>query len=390
MLFSFTLSEASSRRSAPILLAAALHLPLAACGDVAGPPEERQPEPDLVFLSTRDGALDEMGRPMRDIYRISTDGTGAENLTRHPAFVYSDLSLSPDGSRMVFASSRSGCDVWVMDVDGSDPRQLTNRGTDREDGCNARTRWSPDGAHIAFTSNRDGELHVYLMDPDGGDVRKLTGEMEAAELTGVDVLGWSPAGEVVFQTSRYVDGEWIRRVYGADADGTGARPLFDPGDVTPAWSPDGTRVAFIRESDGVRRLHMMNADGTGERPLTGHAGHDRLPGHWGAPSTVGADYDPWSPDGAHLAFERDADGEWGIYLLDADGSNLRRLTTRPGDQFNGWSPDGEWIAFTRAVNTSSAAALTTDVFIIRADGTGLVNVPDSAARDSDALWVPGR
>lgn len=385
MLFSFTpRSNALTRVSNGILLVGALSLLLAGCSDPAGPSGE-EPEPHLLFLSTRDGALDELGRPMKDIYSIATDGTGAENLTQDPAFVYAGLSLSPDGRQLAFAT---GCDVRVMNVDGSDARQLTNRGAEREDGCNGGARWSPDGTRIAFISNRaETGYHVYVMDDDGDNVRRVSRALDGTDLGNVVVLSWTPRGQVVFQTSRTVDGAWDRRVYVVDPDGTRLLPLFDrAGDITPAWSPDGSHVAFIRDADGVRRLHLMQADGSGERPLTNHAGEDRLPG---AQSVVGAEYDPWSPDGSHLAFERNADGEWGIYLLDADGSNLRRLTNRPGDQFNGWSPDGEWIAFTRHVNTSSSAALTTDVFVIRADGTGLVNVTDSLAGDSDAVWVPG-
>jgi Tol biopolymer transport system component len=383
-----------------LLLVIVLLLPaLSGCSDAFGPdpggPDD--PAPDaLLFLSTRDGATSLLG-PLADIYRVNTDGTGLENLTRAPSR-YLHLSLAPDGRRVAFVRADPGCGIWVMETDGSGLAPLTNRTEGAADGCNAFPRWSPDGARIAFVSNRDqrrigdssGLNDVFVMNADGSDPRNVSAPLAEEMGLNVMVIGWSPDGEVVFQTDGPSGGGVDMRVYLVRPDGTGLRPMFETaGDHTPAWSPDGSRVAFIRDDGDTQRLHVMNANGTAVIPVGNHD-RNRLSLGTGGFSDSAFEHDPWSPDGTRLVFERYDAGGWGtLYVVNADGTGVRNLSLGHGQtMFNGWSPDGRHIAYTRYHVTPQRWQ---DVYIASVDGvvaTG--NLTDTPHQDSDAIWIRPR
>ncbi len=103
-------------------------------------------------------------------------------------------------------------------------------------------------------------------------------------------------------------------------------------DGSPAWSPDGRRIAFYSERDGNPDIYVMSADGSGVRRLTSTKADEGYPS--------------WSPDGKTITFDSDRDGNFEIYAMDADGSNPRRLTNHPArDVSASWSPDGSSIVF---------------------------------------------
>jgi Tol biopolymer transport system component len=124
-------------------------------------------------------------------------------------------------------------------------------------------------------------------------------------------------------------------------------------DGSPAWSPDGKRIAFYSERDGNAELYVMNADGSDERRLT------RTPADEGYPS--------WSPDGRTVSFDTDRDGNFEVYAMDADGGNVRRLTNNPASDVSAsWSPDGSRIVFMS--NRDGAQQSDFDVYAMAASG----------------------
>jgi TolB protein len=103
-------------------------------------------------------------------------------------------------------------------------------------------------------------------------------------------------------------------------------------DGSPAWSPDGTRLAFYSERGGNAEIYVMHADGTGVTQLT------RTSADEGYPS--------WSPDGRTIAFDSDRDGNFDIFAMNADGTNVRPLTRHPARDVSAtWAPDGASIVF---------------------------------------------
>ncbi len=186
---------------------------------------------------------------------------------------------------------------------------------------------------------------------------------------------WSPDGtKIAFLSFRKGDGE----IYVMDGDGSNVRELtFSLAtDDDPAWAPDGRSIAFESYRTGDPEIWIMRADGGSQRQLTSSAGFD------GDPAI--------SPDGSRIAFTSTRDGNRELYVMNADGSGQRRLTFTGGvvsipevesvDENPAWSPDGSGIYFdsTRDGNV--------EIYVMRADGSGQTRLTDSPGLD--ALPVP--
>ncbi|HLL73116.1 MAG TPA: tetratricopeptide repeat protein [Pyrinomonadaceae bacterium] len=236
---------------------------------------------------------------------------------------------SPDGARIAFASNRDGAtEIYVMNADGSNVRRLTFNTT--EDDCPA---WSHDGQKIAFQSRRDGQMEVYVMDADGSNQRNLT------NAPGEDTRpAWSPDGARIAYGSNTLDAPTNYEIFTMRADGSDKIKLTDDPkfDSDAAWSPDGRKIAFTSARDGRSyEIFVMNADGSDVRNLTNHPGDDAKP--------------VWSPDGKHIAFAGNRPNKTdfpAVYVMEADGRDQRLITAaRTFDDEPAWSADGRRIAF---------------------------------------------
>ena len=186
-------------------------------------------------------------------------------------------------------------------------------------------------AQIAFSSNRDGNWEIYVMDVDGGNPQNLSNNRSDDRDP-----SWSPDGKrIVFFSNRdghAIDGRPTSEIYVMDADGSNPQNLTnDPHDDRyPSWSPDGKRIAFASSRVAFNgkipqslEIYVMDADGGNEHRLTENRVHDTFPS--------------WSPDGERIAFYSNRDGNWEIYVMDTDGGNQQNLTNHPeADEDPAW------------------------------------------------------
>ena len=222
---------------------------------------------------------------------------------------------------------------------------------------------------IAFSSNRNVSTNIYAMNADGSGVVQLTYGTPDYHLRDASPA-WSPDGtKIAFWSTR--DGDYWE-VWAINADGTGLtrltsspRLFFDPAPIV--WSPDGGRMAAVFADE----IYVLDADGSSLVNVTNSPAAD------GGPT--------WSPDGNKIAFWTNRDGNSEIYVMNADGSNPVNLTTDPAtDNFPAWSPDGTKIAFTTDRDANGIFA----IYVVNADGSGAATRLISPADDQAPVWSP--
>jgi len=242
-----------------------------------------------------------------------------------------------------------GSAIFIINPDGSNARCLVD--TQGEDTYPA---WSPDGATLAFTSDLDGDDDIYLVNADGTGLANVTD-------TATNEYGpeWSPDGTAMaFTTYETEDGPFAVDVLYLDT--SKLRTVFETGSrfewtQLSDWSPND-RGLLVGAYDGkTAGLYLVDPETRGAELLVD-----------GAPDFAsGATF---SPDGSTLLFQSDNDGGC-LYLMNADGSGVERLTSGCSGATVAWSPDGERIAFTHGGPA--------DLYVMDADGSNRVLIDDT-------------
>jgi Tol biopolymer transport system component len=214
------------------------------------------PDGNTIYFSSRDTGNFE-------VYSIDINGNNLQRLTNNIGALYAP-ELSPTGEWIVFTNHGKG--LWLMKPDGSNPQALTNKD-------DIDPSWSPDGSMISFASSRAGARQLFVMNADGSDVRQVT---NLSNMGGRNT--WSPDGT---RLAFYRGPQEDRNIYIINIDGTGLVKLTDGGDnLGPSWSPDGNWIVFTSFRDGNNELYIIHPDGTGLTRLTNSPISDWQP-RWG-------------------------------------------------------------------------------------------------------------
>lgn len=262
-----------------------------------------------------------------DVWRVCPDGTQLASLVTLPG-AQTTPAVSPDGTEIVWVGREgSNTDIWRRDFNRGEPVRLTTH-----DGRDQSPAWSPDGRSLLYFSDLGSEKQeLYLLD------------LETR------------------QTERLTENE-----------------LYDSGGE---WSPDGTRIAFTRffpaENEGERgrgEIVMIDLTTREERQLTELGGFNG-----------GLDY---SPDGRWIAFHRTSEEGSDLWLMNADGTDPRQITSTYVDEYSPtWSPDGSWIAFTAGTEYDGMG--TFDLWLMRTDGSGRRLIVGAANTQMEPDWRAG-
>ena len=221
-----------------------------------------------------------------DIDIMNADGSNIRPFANDPGANEFYSSWSPDGKQIAFSKDvfdvqpdgawkiKSGA-IYVADPDGANSKKLIDC-LALDPGCldTQRMDWSPDGTEIVFDIDKSGGCQIWVMDADGGNPRMIQDH-------GFNPA-WSPDGEKIAFSSKRDSWKWnwAGDIYVMNADGSNVKILTDIGpsdDDFPAWSPDGTRIAFSSKRSGNYEIYIMDADGSNVQQLTNTPTDEFLP-----------------------------------------------------------------------------------------------------------------
>jgi len=229
--------------------------------------------------------------------------------------------------------------------------------------------WSPDGKRIAFYAKYDDKKtwSIHTMNSDGTNRKRLTHARNKWD----NAPDWSPDGKRIVFAREYSDaaGVWHPEIWTMNADGSDQTQIKSLHGSNPFFTPDGNSIVFSWEFENKSSaISIADRDGKNITRLTHNTAQEWHP--------------EVSPDGKHIAFMSDRDGNFEIYTMDIDGSNQKRLTNSTvGDWYPSWSPDGSQLIFSNATGTDKKDRT---IYVMNADGTAVRKLIDHG---SQAAWL---
>lgn len=323
----------------------------------------------LSFISEREHDL--------EVYVVKPTGRGERRLTRRPGGDYNGPA-SPDGTQLIItrvaesvvasAASIKEQQLFLLSLDPSeDPPRVVPLGPPRP--VVRHPSWSLDGQLVIFEGTSQGYRDLFRIKRDGSELRQLTNNLEG---------NFEPSlqgDQLVFVSSR----DRVAELYRARLDGSAPQRLTQT--VRDEWSPrfsaDGTQLVFASDRDSADRLYLSRADGTQVRRVSD------LP----LATDILEEAPRFSPRGSLLAYVvRKRGGPGAIQIYDLSTGTRHQVAAELDADWGepAWSPDGRYLAF------SGQKAGDTQIYLTRADGSGVVRVTTSAGPNWNPLWIGAR
>ncbi|MEA2433375.1 MAG: TolB protein [Actinomycetota bacterium] len=264
----------------------------------------------------------------------------------------------PEGDIAFHSDPYGADDTYLMGGDGKKSVAVTE-GMETI----AAPFWSPDGMHLAIECCTQAQGQLYVIPGRDEWAEKVSGELQDARGP-----AWSPDGELLAFSAE-------RSIYLVDPFSGEAPTRLGPG-AGPTWDPSGKRIVYFslgRDPD----IEITTLDGT-RRTLVGGPTHDHSP--------------EFAPDGSKLAFIRETGDRSDVFVVDADGTNVRNISKSSGpDEAAVWSPDSSRVAFVSFLHGADEFMIgdgDAEIFVFDFDEERLINLTKSPMWEGDPAWSP--
>lgn len=272
--------------------------------------------------------------------------------------------IGPFGTQVAFSSKIGRFkELFVMGMDGSDIRQLTN---DR--GLALSSSWSGDGSHLLYTTYRLRVPDIFKINVASRAITQIT-RNDILELGAKYPNGMS-SGDFITSTTTGRDSDIVilNQSGGIAKKLTGANGAID---LSPEYSPDNSKIVFCSNRAGGPQIYTMNSDGSNAKRI----------------SFVSSNYctsPAWSPKGDKIAYVCRADSGFNIFVSRSDGSEPMQLTSNGSNEDPDWSPEGRYLIF----SSTQGGGGVFNLWLMRDDGSSPKQITKSRGGDSEPSWGP--